>query len=283
MIKDQEQISLLGSPLFTKVSVETPLDDELQLPSEACCVYIVDGDDQVLSKSENIIASPGHVILSLCGLTVGKMISEQNKGSTTSIIVHFSHELLKLVFEDTKPEFWKELETPVTKYVAQSAAGELIGYYFEGINHLFNKKTAATDNILKLKLKEIILLLLQTENSHNIQQIVRSLFSERTFTFRELVDAHIFSGASIEELAILTNCSVSTFKRKFKEIYKSSPAKHIINQKVERVATLLKLSDKTISAIGYECGFNSPEHLSRVFKRKYGVSPSEYRLSQSIK
>jgi len=148
---------------------------------------------------------------------------------------------------------------------------------------IFHNKTALTDNILKLKLKEIILLLLQTENAENLRKIVKSLFSDRQFSFKELVDAHIETTGSVENLAVLTNCSVSTFKRKFKETYNSTPAKHRLHLKIEKVAERLRTSDTSISAIGYDCGFNNPEHLSRVFKEKFGQTPSEYRLTLSVK
>lgn len=283
MIKEQHQILLLNTPLFSKISIDTPLNTSLQLPADACYTYILQGDKQVFSQKENITATSGQVILSLCGLTMGKMLSDLPKGSIYSIIVHFNPKLLKFVFEGEKPAIWKELEKPVTEYVVQSAANALVTHYFNGIINLFDNKEAATDQILKLKLKELILLLLQTNNAENVRQIMNSLFSDKTFSFKELVDAYIFKPVNIENLAMLTNCSVSTFKRKFKEIYHSTPSRYIINQRLEKVAQLLEFSDKNISTIGYNCGFENPEHLSRAFKKKYKISPSRYRKNCSIK
>lgn len=283
MIKEQHQILLLETPLFSKVLIETPLSTTLQLPADACYTYILQGDEQVFSKEKNITATSGKVILSLCGLTMGKMLSDLPKGSIYSIIVHFNPALLKFVFEGEKPPIWKELEKPVTEYVVQSAANSLVSHYFNSIIHLFENEKAVTDQILKLKLKELILLLLQTDNAENIKQIIKSLFSDRTFTFKELIDAYIFKPVSIENLAMLTNCSLSTFKRKFKTIYGSTPSRYIMSQRLEKVAQLLKFSDENIGSIGYECGFQNQEHLSRAFKKKYKKSPSQYRMDYSIK
>ena len=132
MIKHYEQILLSNHPLFTKICVETPLKDGLPLPSDACYLYIVDGDGHYLYKPNEIVATPGNVILSSCGLTIGKMIAEQPKGFIASIIVHFNRELLQIVFEGEKPSLWNELETPVNQYVVQTASSELIKFYFEG-------------------------------------------------------------------------------------------------------------------------------------------------------
>lgn len=283
MILSHETIELEGQTLFTWVKMKTPNETVVPIPSEACFAYIVDGDNQSLASQPEIKAESGRVILSLCGRTVGRMLAEQEAGEVSSIVVHFSRDILRKVYEDSKPPLWKELEAPVTTYIVQNAATELVKQYFDGLIHLFNNKAAVSDEILKLKLKEIILLLLQTENSKHVTSIMRSLFSERTFTFKEVIDAHICTPASVEDLAALTNNSLSSFKREFKKIYNATPGVYIIDKRIEKVAELLEVSDDSISNIGYECGFQSPAHLSRVFKSKYGLTPSNYRLNLSGK
>lgn len=283
MIKRKESILLFDYPLFTIVNLETPSEANLDLPSDACVAYIIEGDEQVFSESENIIAKTDHTIVSLCGLTLGGMLSNQPNGNINSIVIHFNRTVLNKVFEGEKPELWEELENPITQFVVQSAASEMVKHYFDTIIKFFENKDALTESILKIKLKEIILYLLQTDNSDYVRQIVKSLFSQREFSFKELVEAHIEHTDAIENLAMVTNCSVSTFKRKFSEFFDTTPAKYRLEIKLKKVADLLKTSDTAISSIGYECGFDSPEHLSRAFKKQYSISPSQYRLNFLVK
>jgi AraC-like DNA-binding protein len=283
MIHHQDQLSLKGLPVFTQLKLETPLQERLALPSDACYLHIEEGEDHSLYAPARITATPGTVILSTCGLTVGHMITEQPRGSMSTTIVHFNRELLNVVFEGEKPALWEELQTPVNQFMVQTAADALVQHYFDSVAQLFQNKAAVSPFMLKLKLKEIILLLLQTDSAEPIRQIIKSLFSERTFTFKEIVDAHIYTFVSIEGLAQLTHCSLSTFKRKFREIYDSSPAKYITARRLEKVAEALRTSDEAVSQIGYAWGFESPEHLSRAFKKQFGVAPSAYRLSFLVK
>ena len=56
------------------------------------------------------------------------------------------------------------------------------------------------------------------------------------------------------------------------------PAQEYIQNKVidiakERVFDI----DKSISEVAYELGFKYPQHFTRLFKQKVGVSPNEYR------
>jgi hypothetical protein len=214
MIKQKQQISLFDYPLFSMINMDTPSDEGLNLPSDACVAYILEGDGQTFSEAESISAKPEEAIVSYCGLTLGGLLSELPEGSIHTVMVHFNRDVLNKVFEGEKPELWEELQTPVTRYVVQTAANELLRHYFNSIVLLFENHAAVTEHILKLRLKEIILLLLQSDNSEYVRQIVRSLFSERAFSFKELVEAHIENTEAIENLAMLTNCSVSTFKTK---------------------------------------------------------------------
>ncbi|MCM1371487.1 MAG: helix-turn-helix domain-containing protein [Bacteroides sp.] len=50
---------------------------------------------------------------------------------------------------------------------------------------------------------------------------------------------------------------------------------------IGRIKELLTGTDKTISEIAYDLGFNYPHHLSRIFKKVVGITPNEYHLKAS--
>ena len=53
---------------------------------------------------------------------------------------------------------------------------------------------------------------------------------------------------------------------------------HIQLAVINQVKELLTETDKTISEIAYDLGFNYPHHLSRSFKKIVGMTPGEFRL-----
>ncbi len=283
MISAKDQIFYNDTPVFTKVRVTTPVVEDLLLPSDACYLYINEGDNQPLAEFPSVSSSTGTTILSTCGLTVGNLISNNLKGHIDSTIVHLNKSLLKECFDGEKPALWEELQTPVNEYVVQEAAVALVKDFFDRINSLFVHKKGVNNQLIKLKLKEIVLLLLQTDNAQSVKQIIKSLFSERSFSFKEIIDAHLYTPANVDNLAQLTGHSLSTFKRRFKELYNASPAQYLLEKRLEKAAEKLRISDEQISHIGYQFGFESPEHLSRAFKKHFSQSPSQYRLSQSVK
>lgn len=278
MINKHKSIELFERPLFSWIDIHTPMSGGLSIPSEACFSYFMHENVQVISKQYCVSVKSKHIVLSLSGDLLSNRLTKQEEGIIKTIIVHLHPETLKKVYREKKPPFWKDLSRPVSQNIIQVAASNLIQHYIEGIRQLFDNRQILTEDILILKLKEIIFLLMQTDNLPEVNQIIRSLFSERTFDFKETVEAHLYEHTSISDLASLTNTSISTFKRKFTKIYKETPYRYILNRRIDKVASILRVSDDAISSIAYDCGFSTPTQLSRLFKTKYNKTPSQYRL-----
>jgi AraC-like DNA-binding protein len=81
----------------------------------------------------------------------------------------------------------------------------------------------------------------------------------------------------IEAYARLTNRSVSSFKRDFQSIFKTTPGRWLIEKKINHAKKLLLERDDSIASIAFDSGFESTPHFSRVFKQKTGITPMEFR------
>ena len=57
----------------------------------------------------------------------------------------------------------------------------------------------------------------------------------------------------------------------------SSAKQHIHSFIIEKAKTTLLNSNSSISEIAFSMGFEYPQHFSKLFKGKVGLSPSEYR------
>ena len=147
----------------------------------------------------------------------------------------------------------------------------------------FDNPSLVDEEILVLKLKEIILLLKQTKNAPVIQQILSQLFSPATFAFKQVIEDNIYTHLSSEQLALLTNLSASSFKREFKKIYDDTPSNYFKNKRLERAAELLIISDERITNISFNCVFSNLARFSKCFHQKFNTSATEYRLNKISK
>lgn len=72
-------------------------------------------------------------------------------------------------------------------------------------------------------------------------------------------------------------CSVNKIKKIFKRTYGETIYTYHRHKRLDKAYTLIKDTNMDISLISIECGFKSPAHFSRAFKKVYGFSPSQIR------
>lgn len=58
-----------------------------------------------------------------------------------------------------------------------------------------------------------------------------------------------------------------------------SAKEYILNKTIEIAKNKVFESDKTVNEIAYELGFKYPQHFTRLFKNKVGLTPNEYRMN----
>jgi AraC-like DNA-binding protein len=88
----------------------------------------------------------------------------------------------------------------------------------------------------------------------------------------------------IDDIAGAVGLSKSHFSREFQLWRGESPRKHLENYRIRRAATLLysgngNSSDGTIKKIAFECGYQDVNYFCKVFRKRMGMSPAEYRKS----
>ena len=140
-----------------------------------------------------------------------------------------------------------------------------------------------TDEIVRLKIKEILLLLLQSKKAEQISNLLENFVNQNTVGFKTIVETHMFTDISLTELAYLCNMSLSTFKRHFKKIYHTSPNDYLFERRLEKSRKLLATSELSVMDVAYSSGFKTMSHYSKKFKDKFGIPPSQYKLTLSDK
>lgn len=83
---------------------------------------------------------------------------------------------------------------------------------------------------------------------------------------------------TLEDLAKVANLSPYHFIRVFKLQTGKTPFAFLLDIKLERAREMLRDYRFSITEVCYASGFKGVSHFSTVFKKKYGVTPSEYRL-----
>jgi transcriptional regulator GlxA family with amidase domain len=81
----------------------------------------------------------------------------------------------------------------------------------------------------------------------------------------------------IEKLAQRTNISPRTLHRLFRGTFGRTPAQWITSMRVECARRMLEQSEKTLQEVSAASGLGTADAMRRIFLRRLGVTPSDYR------
>jgi LacI family transcriptional regulator len=84
-------------------------------------------------------------------------------------------------------------------------------------------------------------------------------------------------GLDIPTLLKSVPLSRSVLERRFAQILGHSPKEEILRVRLGLACRLLAESDLSLAAVAEKCGFEHAEYFSRLFKKKLGSTPGEFR------
>ena len=278
MILAHQQFQLDGKHVFVKAVLKPPFRLIAPMPNEACFYYVIRGKAAVITDSEYLEQNADEGIVLKCGNFLNEYVKgEDLKDECEAIAVHFHPDIIKDLYVNDLPNFALEVGQSNPVRYEKIKTTKLIKSYIASLQFYFENPELISDELIRLKLKEIILLLAQSDNAERIRQVISQLFTKAEIDFKSTIESNLYRNYSLEELASLCHFSLSTFKRQFSKHYNQSPHKYILERKLEKACKLLKGTELRVAHIAYDCGFSDPSHFSKCFQRAFNMSPTNFR------
>lgn len=113
--------------------------------------------------------------------------------------------------------------------------------------------------------------------STSFAQTENTIMSRRILAVDQYLRDNYSQEVRLNDMARLVNMSEVSFSRFFMLRTGRNFTDYLTNIRIGHVARLLVDSNKTISEICYECGYNNLSNFNRIFKKIKGYSPTEFR------
>ncbi|MDR2679458.1 MAG: AraC family transcriptional regulator [Tannerella sp.] len=91
------------------------------------------------------------------------------------------------------------------------------------------------------------------------------------------INEHLHEKISLRDLGEVVHISGFHFHRIFKAILGECPGRYIQRLRLEKAASKLTTTNQTLTEIAEQTGYQSPQALSKAFRKYYGIAPSEFR------
>ncbi len=200
------------------------------------------------------------------------------------IPVSYFKQLLGDYFEDSEiSAYEKKLLTgfskvSITPYMEHIFA-ELkdFSHYRGGLGYLFLE--SKIHELLSVYLSEVLELRILSSDLYPISKSERDSIVEA----KRMIDGQLAFAPNLEELSKQIGISISKLSKGFSTMYGIPVHAYIIDQRLERAASLLLESNMNVSQIASVVGYTKPSNFSAAFKKKYGVIPKKYKETNQIK
>ena len=94
---------------------------------------------------------------------------------------------------------------------------------------------------------------------------------------KDLADARYSEPLDVDDMAAAAGLSRAHFSREFRRTFGESPYAYLLTRRLERAASLLRLTDRSVMDVCLSVGLQSLGSFTSSFTRAYGMSPTAYR------
>lgn len=248
--------------------------------------YICAGEGAFFIDNEEIIAKEGAIIYIPCHSKLSCHAISDNFTFTsirfnTSVLFE-NVDILKEQFglpysmecKDEKQYFdeinyWIKTEHPARMFLVRGALSMLIG-------KLISRESSFSND----KMSDLV-----DSGVYSLQQIKvreersRSRMDPRIQIVIDYILLHPNEKYTPDKMAKMAELSKQRFSSLFKEQIGKTPMSYVKEIKMTTAARKLLVSNKNISEISYEFGYEDPNYFIREFRQTFGYTPKQYRMS----
>ncbi len=191
-----------------------------------------------------------------------------------SILIFFDEHLLADFFARQKKSLVTANKTK-QPYISLKK-DDFIRNYINSLELVLQHGKKISEQMSLLKFGELMQYLLEYYPDTLLSFQYRQQHNFDDVTIRKTVEANVTGNLTVEELAFLCNMSASTFKRRFRDIYNTSPINWFVEERMKIAGKLLSNKKTKPADVYHQLGYENHSSFSRSFRKYYGMSPKEY-------
>ncbi|RLD32717.1 MAG: hypothetical protein DRI73_06645 [Bacteroidetes bacterium] len=172
-------------------------------------------------------------------------------------------------------------------YIGKSDIGKLkadreitdkVRILLKNIDYLFYEKNEGFELEIKANL---LLVLSKLYSYYSLKEDIDTQYKKNNFnklyTIQKHIKEHLFEPITLETAAKMAGMQKNYFSNFFKKTIGVNFSEYIIQLRLFHAIHIIENTNRTISDIIYECGFNNESYFYRIFKKMTGEKPSFFR------
>ena len=199
-------------------------------------------------------------------------------GKFESLLFYFDHTIISSFLDQINHDVQQELLQPEIKKISLTHSIKL---FTDSIINIYTSSKSSHPEIYNLKMLELLHLIHTEHPTINLPQLLFTYTRPSKKDMRHFMEDNFYKPLKVEDYAQLTGRSLSSFRRDFKQLFKTTPNKWIQNKRIDRAINTLNQQEVNITDLAHSVGYENVSYFIKAFKTRTGLSPKQYTLSQS--
>lgn len=230
---------------------------EFEWVKSGSCVHRINDRERILKEGDFIFCTTADIH------EIVPLNSNENLIFTTA---HFDGRFLtetskKIIYSLKSREFGFDAKTRRAVY---SVLSELLD--------ISKKDCSLKTEIIKNRIETLLLYCAEADGDFAKKSYKSGLLNAIGY-----IDNNFRTHITLSCVAQIAGFSSGAFSAVFHEKMGVTFQEYLVAKRLKWAATLLKSTEYNVTQIAYDSGFNSHSHFSHSFKKKYGISPAEFR------
>lgn len=239
---------------------------------EHAVIVVLEGQKKFSSPTQELHVRKGDILFFQRGCY---SMNESIDSSYRSLVFFVNEKPLK-EFVGQHLSLFTKTSTPLPgDLILAFVSSPTFATFIDSLLPYFGQHMPYRNELLRLKFQELLLHLLEIDRNGQLQAILWHIYQGQKTDLDYLMNTYLLKPLSIGELARLSGRSLSGFKRDFEETFQVSPGHWIRQKRLEHAHFLLRNTDKNVSEVSMEIGYESVSHFIKAYKCKYGSTPKQ--------
>lgn len=261
------------------VEFKCPIKEELFAAWSEChsIVYVLNGQKKWITPQGEFLVKEDQSIF----VRKGAFKNQQYFEESFCVLMFFMKDdfIRRCIESDIQKEISAMENVDHPDFIYRINLGESLRYLYHSFFSYLKQPEKTPQKIIELKFREMLMNICLGQGNEKIKNVLYTLSKNSGGSVEQIMEEQYIYNLKVEDYARLCGKSESTFKREFKKIYDTTPAKWLMKRRLHLARELMLTTDFTIQEICYDCGFESDSHFVRSFKSTYGDTPNHWRNS----
>ena len=237
---------------------------------EHAVIVVLEGEKKFSSPTQELHVRKGDILFFQRGCY---SMNESIDSSYRSLVFFVNEKMLKEFVNQHLILFQTQSAALPADLILAFSSSPTFTTFIDSLLPYFGAKTPFLNELLRLKFQELLLHLLELDASGQLRAILWHIYQGQKTDLDFLMITYLLKPLSMNELARLSGRSLSAFKRDFEDHFQTSPGQWIRRKRLEHAHFLLRNTDKNVSEVSMEIGYESVSHFIKAYKGQYGFTP----------